>query len=55
MTKNERHELETISRYIKDGFNLLDSGRIDPGKNSVEMAQMLTEALMARADIKKKK
>lgn len=54
MTKNEKQQLETISRYLKDGFVCLDSGRIQHGKDSVEKAEILVDVLLALADRKKK-
>ncbi|EPB6469328.1 hypothetical protein ACQUW4_004012 [Cronobacter dublinensis] len=55
MTKNEKQQLETICRYLKDGFQDLNSGRIALGKSSVEKAEVLLDALQAMEDMKVKR
>ncbi|EHE9379692.1 hypothetical protein NOR17_002788 [Salmonella enterica] len=55
MTKSEKQQLETICRYLKDGFVDLDCGRIASGKASVEIAEVLLDALLAMTDKKQKK
>lgn len=55
MTKDEKQQLETICRYLKDGFGYLNSGRIGFGVSSVEKAEVLLDALLAMRDAKKRK
>lgn len=55
MTKHEKQQLETICRYLKDGFEYLNSGRIAFGVSNVEKAEVLLDALLAMEDAKKRK
>lgn len=54
MTKNEKKQLETICRYLKDGFKDLNSGRIAIGVSNVEKAEVLLDALLAMEDAKQR-
>ncbi|WP_205959290.1 hypothetical protein [Pantoea stewartii] len=54
MTKNEKQQLETICRYLKDGFKDLNSGRIAIGVSNVEKAEVLLDALLAMEDAKQR-
>lgn len=54
MTKNEKQQLETICRYLKDGFKDLNSGRIAIGVSNVEKAEVLLDALLAMEEAKQR-
>ncbi|MBE5254525.1 MAG: hypothetical protein E6X23_19945 [Mixta calida] len=55
MTKSEKQQLETICRYLKDGFQDLNCGRIAIGMSNVEKAEVLLDALLAMEDAKQRK
>lgn len=55
MTKSEKQQLETICRYLKDGFKDLNCGRIAIGMSNVEKAEVLLDALLAMEDAKQRK
>ncbi|CNJ18467.1 Uncharacterised protein [Yersinia aldovae] len=50
MTKNEKQQLETICRYLKDVFQYLNCGRISIGLSNVEKAEVLLDVLLATED-----
>lgn len=50
MTKNEKQQLETIHRYLKDWFQYLNCGRISLGVSNVEKAEILLDVLMTLTD-----
>lgn len=54
MTKHEKQQLETICRYLNDGFADLGCGRISFGVTSVEQAKILLDVLLAMANRKSK-
>ena len=47
MTKDEMQQLSTLVRYIESGLSLMDSGRIQAGKDSMEMAKVLAEVMLS--------
>lgn len=47
MTKDEMQQLSTLVRYIESGLSLMDSGRIQAGKDSMEMAKLLAEVMLS--------
>lgn len=55
MTKNEKQQLETIRRYLNDGFQYLNCRRISLGVSNVEKAEILLDVLMTLADKKPKR
>jgi len=55
MTINEKQQLETICRYLKDGFRDLNCGRVAIGVSNVEKAEILLDALLAMEDARQKK
>lgn len=55
MNKNEKQQLEAIHRYLKDGFQYLNCGRISLGVSNVEKAEILLDVLMTLADKKPKR
>ncbi|WP_312817810.1 hypothetical protein [Atlantibacter subterraneus] len=55
MTKSEKQKLETICRFLKDGFRDLSCGRIAIGISSVNKAEVLLDAMLAMEDAKQKK
>lgn len=55
MTKDEKQQLETICRYLKDGYQDLDCGRISRGISSINNAEVLLDALLAMEDARLKK
>ncbi|MEG3113436.1 MULTISPECIES: hypothetical protein [unclassified Pantoea] len=55
MTKDEMQQLETICRYLKDGFKDLNCGRIAVGASNVEKAEVLLDALMAMEEAKNRR
>ena len=55
MTKNEKQQLETICRYLKDGFKDLSCGRISYGVSSVEKSELLLDVLLSSEDAKRNK
>lgn len=54
MTKHEKQQLETVCRYLNDGFADLGCGRISFGVASVEQAKILLDVLLAMANRKSK-
>lgn len=54
MTKDEKQQLEIICRYLKDGFQDLNCGRIATGVSNVEKAEVLLDALLAMVDQKQR-
>lgn len=55
MTNGEKQQLETICRYLKDGFQYLNCGRISIGLSNVEKAEVLLDVLLATEDQKQTK
>lgn len=55
MTKDEKQQLETICRYLKDGYRELDCGRIAIGIQNINNAEVLLDAMLAMEDAKIKK
>ncbi|MEG3112127.1 hypothetical protein SC127_15475 [Pantoea sp. T14] len=55
MTKDEVQQLETICRYLKDGFKDLNCGRIAVGASNVEKAEVLLDALLAMEEAKNRR
>lgn len=55
MTKNEKEQLETIHRYLKDGFQYLNDGRVSLGVSNVEKAEILLDVLLTLSDKKTKR
>lgn len=55
MTKDEKQQLETICRYLKDGYRQLDCGRIAIGIQNINNAEVLLDAMLAMEDAKLKK
>ncbi|MBF1995628.1 hypothetical protein HW114_09040 [Serratia symbiotica] len=53
--ENEKQQLETVSRYLNDGHQLLNCGRTQAGVNNVEKAGVLLDALLAMQDAKRRK
>lgn len=54
MTKHEKQQLETVCRYLHDGFADLGCGRISFGVASVEQAKILLDVLLVMANRKSK-
>lgn len=52
MTKHEKQQLETVCRYLKDGYQFLTCGRTLAGVESVEKAEVLLDVLLALSDKK---
>lgn len=50
MTKNEKQQLETICRYLKDGYKFLTCGRTQAGVESIEKAEVLLDVLIALSE-----
>ncbi|HFQ6936216.1 TPA: hypothetical protein ACHSNL_001830 [Klebsiella variicola] len=55
MTKDERQQLETICRYLKDGYRDLDCGRIERGIHNVNNAEVLLDTLLSMEEARLKK
>ena len=55
MTKDEKQQLETICRYLKDGYRELDCGRIAIVIHNINNAEVLLDAMLAMEDAKLKK
>lgn len=54
MTKNEKQQLETICRYLSDGFADLNCGRISFGVASMDKDKILLDVLLAMGGGKSK-
>lgn len=53
MTNGEKQQLETICRYLKEGFQYLNCGRISIGVSNIEKAEVLLDVLLAMEDKKR--